>query len=308
MGRKADAGVAELEPGHRRTISEHVPTWAVLAVFRPPAAQIRTSSTKGNVMTVITEYTLGSFDANCAAVEVPGTDGVRLVLSYPASDESLWEEYLYGAWESYGRYGAQAALDVSAVRDGVSTSLFYALVDVDGVVVGGVRAQGPYVCASQSHAIVEWTGNSGLDAVQEAIAARIPDGVVEMKSAWVSAESRHAGKLSAALARVALPTMERLHSRFVMATAADHVLSRWESSGGRVDVRIPAVAYPDARYRTRMMWWDRRSLRADADPAVWALMRGEHRTLCPITTTTVHEQSTRVHSAAVVSLMNRVDR
>ncbi len=132
---------------------------------------------------------------------------------------------------------------------------------------GGVRAQGPYVCASQSHAVVEWAGNRGLDAVREAIATRIPDGVVEMKSAWVSPKSPHAGKLSAALARVALPTMERLQSRFVMATAADHVLSRWESSGGRVDTQIPAAAYPDGRYRTRMMWWDRRSLRADADPA-----------------------------------------
>lgn len=233
-------------------------------------------------MTAITEYTLGNFDANSAAVEVPDTDGVRLVLSHPAADENLWEEYLCGAWEAYERYGAQAALDVPAVRDGISTSLFYALVD-DGAVVGGVRAQGPYVCASQSHAVVEWAGNRGLDAVREAIATRIPDGVVEMKSAWVSPKSPHAGKLSAALARVALPTMERLQSRFVMATAADHVLSRWESSGGRVDTQIPAAAYPDGRYRTRMMWWDRRSLRADADPALWPLMRAEHQTLSPST-------------------------
>lgn len=93
-------------------------------------------------MTAITEYTLGNFDANYAAVEVPDTDGVRLVLSHPAADENLWEEYLCGAWEAYERYGAQAALDVPAVRDGISTSLFYALVD-DGAVVGGVRAQGP---------------------------------------------------------------------------------------------------------------------------------------------------------------------
>ena len=71
----------------------------------------------------------------------PTTDGVRLVLSHPAADENLWEEYLCGAWEAYERYGAQAALDVPAVRDGISTSLFYALVD-DGAVVGGVRAQG----------------------------------------------------------------------------------------------------------------------------------------------------------------------
>ena len=91
-------------------------------------------------MTAITEYTLGNFDANYAAVEVPDTDGVRLVLSHPAADENLWEEYLCGAWEAYERYGAQAALDVPAVRDGISTSLFYALVDDGGGRGRGTRA------------------------------------------------------------------------------------------------------------------------------------------------------------------------
>ncbi|MDV8009544.1 hypothetical protein [Rhodococcus sp. IEGM 1318] len=215
-----------------------------------------------------------------SAVKVAGTVGVEIVLSTPAADRNLWEEYLRGAFASYCRYGAQAALDLSTVREGTSTSLFYALVQ-EGNVIGGVRAQGPYTCASQSHALVEWAGNAGYAQVRDAITVRIPDGVVEMKSAWVSPNTAHSGKLSAALARVALPTMERLHSRYVMATAADHVLARWESSGGRVDPSVQAAAYPDSRYRTRIMWWDRRTLHLDADPIVWRRMWADNQILWP---------------------------
>jgi len=231
-------------------------------------------------MTVSAEHVVDSSAFHSDTVVIPGTDGIAMIASTPAANRDMWEDYLRGAWAAYTKFGAQDALDVAEVRGGESTSLFYALVD-DGVVVGGVRAQGPYVCASQSHAVFEWEGNPAQKQVHAAITARIGEGVVEMKSAWVSPNAAHAGKLSAALARVALPTMTRLHSRHVMATAADHVLARWESSGGRVDLEIPATAYPDERYRTRIMWWDRRTLFADADPIVGHRMREEYRALCP---------------------------
>ena len=233
------------------------------------------------LMTVISQsrYTYESGVKTLGTVVISRLDGVELILSTPAADRGLWEEFLHGAYESYCQHGAQAALDLSAVREGTSTSLFYALVE-QGRVIGGVRAQGPYTCASQSHALVEWAGNAGYVQVRNAIAARILGGVVEMKSAWVSPNAPRPQQLADALARVALPTMELLHSRYVMATAADHVLARWESSGGRVDPSVPATAYPDSRYRTRIMWWDRRTLHADADPIVWRRMWAEHEALC----------------------------
>ena len=217
--------------------------------------------------------------ADSERVLISGTDGVQLIVSTPAADENLWEKYLDGALRSYRHYGAETALDYSAIRDGASTSLYYALVD-NGVVVGGVRAQGPYRHALESHAVIEWSGNAPSQwQIHDDIATRIPYGVVEMKSAWVAPSSPYAGKLSAALARVALPTMERLNIRYVMATAADHVLQRWESSGGRVNMDIPAAPYPDARYRTRIMWWDRHTLATDADPALYRKMSEEHQHL-----------------------------
>lgn len=247
-------------------------------------------------MTLASELDLGSTSIHTTGVDISGTGGIRLVVSTPSADLGLWEEYLCGAAASYKQFGAEAALDFEAVRDGESTSLYYAIVD-NGVVVGGVRAQGPYLCASQSHALIEWDGNAGQSGVRDAIESRIPDGVVEMKSAWVSPNAPHPGKLSAALARVALPTMERLHSRYVMATAADHVLARWASSGGRVDAEIPAAAYPDDRYRTRLMWWDRRTLFQDADPAVWQRMRAENQRLRAESSGTV-DRSARIHRHA----------
>ncbi len=60
--------------------------------------------------------------------------------------------------------------------------------------------------------------------------------------------------------------MALLGVQFVMATAAAHVLDRWRASGGVVAATIPAVAYPDERYRTKMMWWDRSTLANHADP------------------------------------------
>lgn len=45
---------------------------------------------------------------------------------------------------------------------------------------------------------------------------------------------------------------------YCMATAAAHILEQWRSSGGVVS-DIPATPYPDGRYETKMIWWDRRT-------------------------------------------------
>jgi hypothetical protein len=50
-----------------------------------------------------------------------------------------------------------------------------------------------------------------------------------------------------------------------MATAATYVLNRWRSSGGVV-APIPATPYPNDRYQTKMIWWDRRNFINHAEP------------------------------------------
>ena len=132
--------------------------------------------------------------------------------------------------------------------------------------LGGLRAKGPYFSADESHAIVEWEGQPGQEAVRKMITDRLPFGVVEMKSAWVSDDPARSGELTRTFARTAFPTMELLGAQFILATAAAHVLDRWSTSGGVVATKIPAAAYPSERYRTKMMWWDRRTFANHAEP------------------------------------------
>ncbi|WP_235681167.1 hypothetical protein [Tomitella gaofuii] len=189
--------------------------------------------------------------------------GCTVVAATPSAEPGLWHEYLCGARESYRRFGVEKALGIDGMRDGRSTAVFFTAVDGTGTVVGGVRAVGPFRCVEDSHALVEWAGQPGLDGVRAMISARLPGGVAEMKAAWAA---RGAGRVATTLARVAVHTMTLLGVRFVMATSAAYVLDRWCSSGGIVADAVAATPYPDARYRTRIMWWDREDVLVNAEP------------------------------------------
>ncbi|HEY9311537.1 hypothetical protein [Williamsia sp.] len=197
--------------------------------------------------------------------------GTTLIVGTPRSVPDVWVDYLDGARKSYAKHGVEMALEYDDVVRGDCTTLFYAALDHTGSVIGGVRAKGPYTSAIQSHALLEWAGQPGLEMVIDAIDSRVAEGVVEMKTAW-AADGPAAAAVAGMLARVALPTMTLTGARYIMATAADHVLRRWESSGGRVAEDIPASPYPDARYQTTLMWWDRNRIALDAKPKVLAHM------------------------------------
>jgi hypothetical protein len=202
--------------------------------------------------------------------------GCWVAAATPQAEPDLWNQYLDGALHSYRRHGLDWVLDVDAIRDGADTALFFVALDPQGRVVGGTRVVGPLRTPEDSHALVEWEGNPGLPLLRHMIANRLPFGVVEVKSAW--ADSREYGNqsLSRVLARTALPTMTLLGAQFVMATAAAHVLEQWQSSGGVVAARVPAAAYPNENYRTKVMWWDRRTLSTHAEPGQFKLMCAEN--------------------------------
>lgn len=202
-----------------------------------------------------------------------------LVISRPALDPTLWNEYLDGALRTYSKHGVECTLDLDAIRDGSDTQIFLATVDAKGHVVGGARVIGPLRSADDSHAVIEWADNPGLHAVRKMINDRVPFGVVEVKAAWADSDSHRGGSITTALARCALPILALMEVQFVMATAAAHVLDRWRSSGGLVASRIPAAAYPDDRYRTKMMWWDRSTFAKHAEPQQLARMLIETRKL-----------------------------
>lgn len=188
-----------------------------------------------------------------------------LVASRPSIDPQLWEQFLPEAQRSYQRYGVGCALDVDALRSGADTAMFFGALDHVGRMVAGVRAIGPLKCAEDSHALVEWAGQPGLRDVRKMINDRVPCGVIELKSGWVSPDAERKDLLSSALARGFVHMMALLGVQFCMATAADHVLNRWRSSGGVV-APIAPTPYPDERYQTQLMWWDERTFVSHAEP------------------------------------------
>ncbi|WP_395307445.1 hypothetical protein V4U86_18730 [Mycobacterium sp. AMU20-3851] len=204
------------------------------------------------------------------------------MLSTPTAEPELWDDFIDGALRSYRKHGVERAIEPSTLVDPVATSLFLAAIDDAGRVVGGVRAQGPYREAEESHAVVEWAGQDALPLVRKMIDDRLPFGVVEIKTAWSDAGHPHSRALTSVLARMPLHATFILGAKFAMATAAAHVLDRWRSSGGVVASRIPATPYPDERYETKMMWWDQAEFTRTADPQQIIATRAESRVLLPL--------------------------
>lgn len=189
-----------------------------------------------------------------------------LVISQPHLDADLWAQYGRGAETSFRRHQVESALDFDALHSGADTVMFLAVVDDTGNAVAGVRAKGPLKSAEESHAVHEWDGQPGQSAVRKMITDRLPYGVLEMKSAWVGDDDPlRCNRITDALARSGFHMMALLDVQFCMATAAAYVLNRWRSSGG-VIAPIPSTPYPDARYQTKMMWWDRRTFVQHAQP------------------------------------------
>lgn len=202
--------------------------------------------------------------------------GCWVTASTPDGAPELWNQFLRGALRSYRKHGLDWVLDLDAIRDGADTALFFAVLDPHGRMVGGTRVVGPLQSPEDSHALVEWKGNPGLPLLRHMISNRLPFGVVEVKSAWTNSREYGNRALSTILARTALPMMTLLGVQFVMATAAAHVLERWQTSGGVVAGRIPAAAYPTDDYRTKVMWWDHRTLATHAEPGQFKLMCAEN--------------------------------
>ena len=185
------------------------------------------------------------------------TSGCRFVVATPSGHPSLWRRYLDGAVDSYRRHGVESVLEYESVVGGRETSLFFVAVDRAGVVVGGMRAQGPYQFAEEAHAVTEWAGAPGTSELISGIEARLSDGVIEMKTGWVADTANRKNELTDGLARIFVHALQVLGARFALGTVAQHAQRRWRTTGGVVSADVAPVAYPDDRYQTVVMWWDR---------------------------------------------------
>ncbi len=197
-----------------------------------------------------------------------------VAIARPSDDDALWHEYLTGAERSYRKHGIHTAIDVESIRASDDTTLFWAMLDAAGKVIGGIRAIGPLSSPDESHAVAEWTVQPGQTLVRRMIEDRIPFGVVEMKSAWITDDPGRSRSLTASLARTGCHVLAALEVQFCMATCARHVLARWRSSGGSL-APIPPTPYPDERFHTKLMWWDRLTVAKNASPGQTAKIIAE---------------------------------
>jgi len=183
--------------------------------------------------------------------------GCEFVVARPAEQPLLWLSYLDGARASYRKFGVECVLEYDRIRDGSSTSLFYVALQPDGQVMGGMRVQGPYQSADQAHAVEEWAAFDDDAEVRREISERIPAGVIEMKTGWVSDTASRRAELTAGLARLFVHSINLMGVRYAFGTVGTHAVKRWQTTGGVVSANVAPVAYPDSRYRTVLMWWDR---------------------------------------------------
>src|ERR1700712_1678375 len=183
--------------------------------------------------------------------------GREIIVATPATQPALWSAYIDGARKSYRTHAVESAIEYGTVRDGRTTALFFALVETDGQVVGGLRVQGPLTHPDQAHALREWDGRPGTEQIRAQIRQRLAEGVIEIKAVWVDHDAPQHSALTSALARAFIHAMDLLGVRHAMCTAAGHAMSRWMSGGGVVSVDVAAVPYPDERYETKLLWWDR---------------------------------------------------
>jgi hypothetical protein len=160
----------------------------------------------------------------------------------------------------------EKALDLPSILDGGTTSLFFVALNEMGEVVAGSRCHGPLFRSGDAHVLEEYHGHAGCERVRVLLEERIPEGVVEIKGCWVAAAAPHKQDLSNALARCHMYAMRWMGARFAFCSTAYHSRSRWMSTGGRVAEEIAPIPYPDERYSTVVLWWDRATVAQFASP------------------------------------------
>jgi hypothetical protein len=204
--------------------------------------------------------------------------GARFVVTRPEDSPSLWAQYLDGLEVTYKSFGVEAALDLSAIFHGRRLPTFAVALGTNGEVIAGVRAHGPLEHPAEAHAMVEFAADpAGQSMVERFIDVRTPFGITELKGGWVDDKAENRRELSNALARSFLHILDAMDVQFGFCTAAVHAANRWSTVGGRPIDGLPPVAYPDDRYQTTLMWWDKRTYGRYCDVDQLARIRAEQR-------------------------------
>lgn len=204
--------------------------------------------------------------------------GARFVITRPEDSPTLWAQYLDGLEATYKSFGVESALDLGAIFHGRRLPTIAVALGPDGNVVAGVRAHGPLVSSTEAHAMIEFASDPiGQNSVRHFIDDRTPFGITEIKGGWVDEKAENRRELSNALARSFLHILDAMDVQFGFCTAAVHAANRWSTVGGRPIEGLKPVAYPDERYQTTLMSWDKRTFDRYCESDQLARIRTEQR-------------------------------
>ena len=191
--------------------------------------------------------------------------GCTLVLSQPAVDPDLWAEFSLGAERSYRKHGVECALDVDALRSGADTIMFFAMIDDAGRMVGGLRAKGPLrsaddiACGRRMGGPTRPAGGPRHDHRPDSLRRPGDEGGLG---------NRRRGSEPFPYHRLSPQRLPHYGSPRLSVYDGHRGDTRAEPLAvfGGVVAPIPAAPYPDDRYQTKMIWWNRRDFVNHAEP------------------------------------------
>jgi molybdopterin/thiamine biosynthesis adenylyltransferase len=199
--------------------------------------------------------------------------GVRFEGHHPLERPDLWKMYLNEAEGTYRSHGFEGTLRRQELEDGEGVPLFFLGFSPEGEPVAGVRFHGPLEGSHQAFLVEEMAASSEIDDIRAMIDKEIRLGALEVKGAWSKGATVTGVRLIAAITRSATHAMNWLGAEFAIAAVSDTLVAVGTPAGGRM-VGTASVPFPDDRYRTVCVSWDRsRSYELCTPPHQQALRR-----------------------------------
>ncbi len=209
---------------------------------------------------------------------VDEVSGVRFEGHHPMERPDLWRRYLDDAEGKYRSRGFEGTLRRRDLEEGNGVALFFIGFATDGEAVAGVRFHGPLESSFDAAILEEMAASSEIEDIRALIENDLRLGVLEVKGAWSKGEAALGVRLVAAISRSVTHAMNWLGSERAVAAVSDSLVPVGSVAGGR-QVGTTWVPFPDERYRTVAVTWQRSRSQELSTPEHQVLLRREHEQL-----------------------------
>ena len=182
--------------------------------------------------------------------------GVRFEGHHPLERPDLWKVYLNEAEGIFRSRGFEGTLRRLELEEGNGVPLFILGFDPDGNAVAGVRFHGPLEGSHQAAIIEEMASSPEIGIIHDLIEREIRLGAVEIKGAWSKGAAVVGARLLTAISRSVTHGMNWLGAEFAIAAVSDTLMPVGDVTGA-LQVGTQWVPFPDERYRTVAVSWNR---------------------------------------------------